>query len=103
MTTLLVSLTLDPERTDEVVRLLRGEMAPWMRRQPGFVSSHWYLAGDGGHCTITVEFDSEPAAEEVARATLALPGSRHRSWNVERVEVVDDLGLAPRPGLRVDH
>ena len=102
MTTLLVSLTLDPHRTEEVVRLLRGEMAPWMRRQPGFVSSNWYLAGDRHHCTITVEFQTQPDAERVAAATLALPGNPARSWNVERVEVVDDLGLAPRPGVRVD-
>lgn len=101
MTALVVSLTLDPARTDEVVRLLRQEMAPWMRRQHGFVSSHWFLADDGAHCTITVDFDDLPAARAVAEATLALPSPPARSWHVERVEVADDLGLAPRPGLRL--
>jgi|GEM_PF-1847764 len=102
MTTLLISLDLDPERADEVLRLLRLEMAPWMRQQPGFVSSHWFLAEDRRHCTITVEFESEPEAAEVARATLALPSNRARSWNVGRVETVADLDFAPRPGLRLD-
>jgi len=102
MATMLVSLTLDPERTVEVVRLLRGEMAPWMRRQPGFVSSNWYLAGDRRHCTIRVEFDHQRHAEQVARATEGLAYNAARSWNVERVEVVDDLDLAPRPGVRLE-
>lgn len=102
MTTLLISLDLDPARADEVVRLLRVEMAPWMRQRSGFVSSHWFLADDRRHCTIMVEFESEPEADEVARATLALPSNPARSWNVGRVETVDDLDFAPRPGLRLD-
>jgi hypothetical protein len=99
MTTLLISLSLDPERVEEVVRLLRTEMAPWMRRQPGFASSHWLLADDRAHCTITAEFGSDEQARAVAEATLALPESAARSWHVERVEAVADLGLAPRPGV----
>lgn len=102
MTTLLISLTLDPERCEEVTRLLRTEMAPWMRRQAGFVSSHWLLADDGRHCTITAEFDGPDRARDVAEATLALPDSAARSWHVDRVEVVADLGLAPRPGVRFE-
>ena len=102
MTTLLISLDLDPDRADEVVRLLRSEMAPWMRQQPGFVSSHWFLADDRQHCTITVDFESESEAAAVARATLALPTNAARSWNVGRVETVADLGFASTPGLRLD-
>lgn len=101
MPTLLVSLGLDPDRTEEVVRLLRVEVAPWMRRQPGFASSHWFLSEDRTRCTITVEFDDEPRARAVADATLALPSHPARSWHVERVEVASDLGLAPRPGLHL--
>jgi hypothetical protein len=99
MTTLLISLDLDPGRSEEVVRLLRTEMAPWMRHQPGFVSSHWLLADDHRHCTVTVEFDDDGHARDVAAATLALPDNPARSWHVGRVEVVADLGLAPRPGV----
>lgn len=102
MTTLLISLDLDPDRADDVVRLLRTEMAPWMRHQRGFLSSRWFLADDRRHCTITVEFDDDRSAKDVAEATLALPDHAARSWHVGRVEVVNDLGLAARPGLRVD-
>jgi hypothetical protein len=102
VTTLLISLGLDPDRADEVVSLLRSEMAPWMRQQPGFVSSHWFLADDRQHCTITVDFESEAQAADVARATLALPSNSARSWNVERVDTVADLGFASTPGLRWD-
>jgi len=102
VTTLLISLDLDPERADEVVALLRNEMAPWMRQQDGFVSSHWFLAADRRHCTITVEFGSADQAAEVARATLALPSNPARSWNVGRVDAVADLDFAPRPGLRLE-
>ena len=101
MTTLLITLDLDSSRADEVVGLLRSEMAPWMRHQPGFLSSHWFLADDRRHCTITVEFDSESDAADVARATLALPSNPARSWNVARVDSVSDLNFAPRPGLRL--
>lgn len=103
MTTLLISLDLDPARADDVVALLRTEVAPWMRQQRGFVSSHWLLSQGREHCTITVEFESEETASDVARATLALPSVPARSWNVGRVEVVADLDFAPRPGLRVDY
>lgn len=102
MTTLLITLDLDASRADEVVGLLRSEMAPWMKQQAGFVSSHWFLADDRRHCTIMVEFDSEPAASDVARATLALPSNPARSWNVARVDSVSDLDFAPRPGLRLE-
>ena len=101
MTTLLISLDLDPTRADEVVGLLRSEMAPWMRQQAGYLSSHWLLADDREHCTITVEFEERPQAAQVAEATLALAANAARSWNVGRVEIVDDLGLAARPGLRL--
>lgn len=102
MTTLLIDLDLDPARADEVVGLLRTEMAPWMRHQPGFVSSHWFLAEDRRHCLITVEFESAAEADAVARATLALPSNPARSWNVARVDSVSDLDFAPRPGLRLE-
>jgi hypothetical protein len=102
VTTLLIHLDLDPSRADEVVGLLRSEMAPWMRQQPGFQSSRWFLADDRRHCTVTVEFASESDAAEVARATLALPSNPARSWNVGWVDSVSDLDFAPRPGLRLD-
>ena len=88
MTTLLITLDL--------------LLYPWMKQQAGFVSSHWFLADDRRHCTIMVEFDSEPAASDVARATLALPSNQARSWNVARVDSVSDLDFAPRTGLRLE-
>ena len=96
MATMLVSVTVDPTRADEVVRLLRGEMAPWMRQQPGFVSSHWFLSDGLDRCTIIVDFEAPDDARAVADATLALPSHPARSWNVERVDVATDLDLAPR-------
>lgn len=100
--TLLLDLALDPVRSEEVVRLLRTELAPWMRHRPGFRSSRWLLTDDRRQCTITVEFDTEPDAVAVAEATAALPDSPARSWHVRRCEVVCDLDLAPRPGVRVE-
>ncbi|UMG93123.1 antibiotic biosynthesis monooxygenase [Nocardioides sp. TF02-7] len=94
MATMLVSVTVDPARADRVLGLLRGEMAPWMRRQPGFVASHWSLDDDRTRCTIVVEFDAEEHARAVAEATLALPTHPARSWNVERVEVAADPDLS---------
>lgn len=98
MTDLLISLVLDPGRREEVLRHLGSDVAPWLRRRPGFCTSRWYLATDGMHCTAVITFSSPEAA---AAAADLLDDGRNpaRSWNVERVEVVEDLGIASRPAV----
>ncbi|WGX98574.1 hypothetical protein [Nocardioides sp. L-11A] len=101
MTMLLATLVLVPDRSDEVLARLRGEVAPWLRRLPGFVTSRWLLAADHDRCTVLVELagaDAVPALEAALR-----PGAHDtaRSWWCERLEAVEDLGLATRPSIRL--
>lgn len=99
MTTLLATLVLVPDRSDEVLSRLRGEVAPWLRRLPGFVTSRWLLAADHDRCTVLVELADAGAVPDL-RAALE-PGVRDsaRSWWCERLEDVEDLGLAARPSI----
>ncbi|KRB77154.1 hypothetical protein ASE01_10430 [Nocardioides sp. Root190] len=99
MTTLVVSLVLVPDRSEEVLARLRAEVAPWLRRLPGFVTSRWLLGTDQDRCTVLVEL-SGPEVVPVLTAALD-PGGHDtaRSWWCERIEEVTDLGLALRPAI----
>jgi len=99
MTTVVITLVLVPDRSDEVLARLRGEVAPWLRRRPGFVTSRWLLGAGHDRCTVVVEL--EDAASRPALEAALAPGRRDpaRSWWCERLEEADDLGLAVRPSV----
>lgn len=99
MTMLVVSLVLVPDRSDEVLARLRAEVAPWLRRLPGFVTSRWLLGVDHDRCTVVVEL-ADPGVVPTLVAALG-PGAPDtaRSWWCERIEEVSDLGLALRPSI----
>ncbi len=101
MTTLLVTLVLEPRCSEEVLARLRAEVAPWLRRRPGFVTSRWLLGASRDRCTILVEAE-ESAESALVSLTEALAPGEHgqgRSWWCERVDLVTDLHLAERPGV----
>ncbi|WP_435771831.1 hypothetical protein [Nocardioides sp. SYSU DS0651] len=97
MTTLLLTLALDPERTEDVVERLRTELAPWLRRRPGFVTSRWLLADQQDRCTVVVEVGCGADLDHLLAAVRATHTNPARSWHCERVEAVQDLHLAERP------
>ncbi|GAA1522802.1 hypothetical protein [Nocardioides humi] len=99
MTTLLATLVLVPDRSDEVLARLRGEVAPWLRRLPGFVTSRWLLASGHDRCTVLVELADVAAVPELEAALAPGTHDTARSWWCERLEVVEDLGLAARPSI----
>lgn len=96
---LVVTLALVPDRSEEVLARLRAEVAPWLRRLPGFVTSRWLLGTDHERCTVLLEL-AEPDVVPVLVAALD-PGAHDtaRSWWCERIEEVTDLGLALRPSI----
>jgi hypothetical protein len=101
MTTLLVTLALDPDHTDDVLDLLRSDVAPWLRRRPGFVTSRWLLGTTRDRCTVLVDVAdavADDAAHDLAGA-LGAGVDGGRSWHCERVEVVTDLHLADQPPI----
>ncbi|MBU2698789.1 MULTISPECIES: hypothetical protein [Pimelobacter] len=99
MTTLLVTLVLVPDRSDEVLGRLRGEVAPWLRRLPGFVTSRWLLSPEHDRCTVVLDLDGTDAVPELEAALRPGTRDRARSWWCERLEPVADLGLAVRPSV----
>lgn len=99
MTTVLVSLVLVPDRSDDVLARLRGEVAPWLRRLPGFVTSRWLLTEDHDRCTVLVELAREDALAALREALASGRPQPARSWQCERIEVVTDLGIATSPAI----
>ncbi|GAA4803432.1 hypothetical protein ACFQ0K_12115 [Nocardioides caeni] len=109
MTTLVLTLGLDPDRSPATLERLRAEVAPWLRRLPGFVTSRWLLGTERDHCTVVIDIaeatdPAEPADEDrptsvevIRKALEARTADPARSWWCERVEVADDLHLAERP------
>lgn len=100
MTTLLVTLDLTPERSEDVLVRLRGEAAPWLRRLPGFATSRWLLTGARDRCYVVVEVEDAHADDASHALHDAMAPGAHdtaRSWWCERIEDVVDLGLAARP------
>ena len=98
MTTVLVSLVLEPDRSDDVLARLRAEVAPWLRRLPGFVTSRWLLTEEHDRCTVLVEL-ARGNGFVALREALSSEARSARSWRCERIELVTDLGLATSPAI----
>lgn len=99
MTTLEVTLGLVPQRSDEVLERLRSDVAPWLRRLPGFVTSRWLLTEEHHRCTIIVDLVDDDAVQSLRAALVPCSPSTARSWWCERIDTVTDLGLAERPSI----
>jgi len=41
MHTIVVRMSIDPDRADEATRHLREDVVAWARQQPGFVNGQW--------------------------------------------------------------
>ena len=94
MHTVVVKMSADPSRRDDVARHLREDVVPWARSQPGFVSGQWHMAPDGGAGGGVMLFDSADAAEQAAQAPRDYPRDAGRAWNVEQVDVYEQLVTA---------
>ena len=84
---MVVSMTVDPARADEVDRHLREDVRPWAERQEGFVSGQWLRLDDGEQALGIVTFDTVEHARAAARgpgSQRAVPG---RAWNTDSVQV----------------
>lgn len=95
MCTLVVRMTLDPARLDDVDRHLEQDVAPWARRQAGFRTGRWLRSADGKQGMGVMVFESEQAARAAAE------GPRHhapvdgRAWNIDEVELFDQVVAVP--------
>ena len=94
MHTMVVLLSTDPSRPDEVARHLREDVLGWAKRQPGFVSGQWLRSADRRGGMGVVVFTSEDAATTAARGPCSSPRDDHRAWNIENVTVYEQLTSA---------
>ena len=89
MNVMLVSLKLDPSRTEEVDRHLREDVVPWATRQTGFVSGQWLRRVDGQQGLGLVVFDTEDQANAAADGPRSQPSLQGRAWNTESVAIFE--------------
>jgi hypothetical protein len=94
MHTLVVQMSTDPSRAEEVGRHFREDVAGWARRQPGFVTGQWLASPDGRTGIGVVVFDSENAAGRAAKGPRSYPRDDDRAWNIEDVTVYEQLASA---------
>jgi hypothetical protein len=102
MHTLVVQMSTDPSRAEEVARHFREDVAGWARRQPGFVTGQWLGSPDGRAGIGVVVFDSEDAASRAAQGPRSYRRDEDRAWNIEDVTVYEQLASAdPQPAAPI--
>ena len=94
MHTLVVQMSTDPSRADEIARHFRDDVAPWARRQPGFVTGQWLRSPDRRAGIGVVVFASEDAAAAAAQGPRGYPRDERRAWNIMDVTVYEQLASA---------
>ena len=94
MHTMVVQMSIDPSRVDEVARHLREDIVAWAKQQPGFVSGQWLRSADGSEGMGVVVFASEAAAIGATQGPRGLPRDDGRAWNIENVTVYEQLTSA---------
>jgi hypothetical protein len=94
MKTMVVTMTLDVARSDEVDRHFREDVAPWATRQPGFLSGQWLRLPGGARGFGIVVFDSQEHADAAAIGPRSAPSVEGRAWNTDGVEVFDQVADA---------
>jgi len=94
MHTLLVQMSIDPSRAEEISRHLREDVVGWARQQPGFIAGQWLRSADGKEGIGVVVFASEDAASRAAQGPRRYPHDDNRAWNIESVTVYEQLTSA---------
>lgn len=90
-------MVLDPRRGDSVLRAVRDEVLPWVRRLPGFTTGRWLRSEDQGCCLVVLDFETLEEARSVAAIMAAETGDPARAWNVEKVVLADQIAVTSRP------
>jgi hypothetical protein len=94
MHTMVVQMSIDPARTEDVARHFRDDIVGWARQQPGFVSGQWLLGPDREQGMGVVIFATEDAATAAARGPRSYPRDGDRAWNIEDVTIYQQVTSA---------
>jgi hypothetical protein len=94
MHTMVVRMSIDPSRADEVARHFRYGIVGWAKRQPGFVTGQWLRSTDRREGMGVVVFASGQAAATAAQGPRHYPRDDDRAWNIDSVTVYEQLTSA---------
>ena len=97
MYTMIVEMSLDKDRSADVLRHFEDEVAPWAQQQAGFVSGPWLLSQDEERGMGIVIFETEEAAEAAAagpRQYVSETRSPDRAWCIRQVTVFEQVRTA---------
>jgi hypothetical protein len=89
MYTMIVTMTLDPDRRDVVERHLREDVSGWAKTRPGFVTGRWLYSEDGTRGMGVVAFASAADANVAAAGPRSAPAGP--AWSIDAVEVLEDV------------
>ena len=92
MNTVIVTMTLDPTRIDDVDRHFRDDVAVWARTRPGFVDGRFLRNEDGTRGMGVVTFESRAQAAAAAVGPRSAPPGP--AWSIESVELFDQVEQA---------
>ena len=92
MSTMIVTMTLDPQQRDAAERHLREDVAAWAKSRPGFVSGRWLCSDDGTKGVGVVTFASAADAAAAALGPRSSPGGP--AWSIDSVEVLQEVAQA---------
>jgi hypothetical protein len=94
MHTLVVRMTTDPDRSEDVTRHLREDVTAWAKRQPGFVSGEWLLSDTHDAGLGLVNFDCAEAATQAAVGPTSGGHDVQRAWNIDDVTLYEHIATA---------
>lgn len=94
MHTMIVRMTLDPDRLPEVDRHFAQDVVPWASRQDGFVGGRWLRSADGTQGLGIVVFDSARSVAAAAEGPRGYLPDEARAWNVADVTLFEQVAQA---------
>ncbi len=98
MYAMVVRMSLDPDRRSDVIAHLRRDVVGFACGLPGFVSGQWFCSTDGVDGLGVVLFDAEADVVAAARGPRATQHDVERAWNIENVQVFEQVARAERAG-----
>jgi hypothetical protein len=88
---MVVRMTLDPARPDEVDRHLREDVVPWAKQQSGFIAGRWLRSVDSTAGMGVVAFGSEDAANAAAATPRSIVYSEDKAWAIAGVDIYEQV------------
>jgi hypothetical protein len=89
MHTMIVTMTLDPTRREDVERHLREEVVAWAMSRPGFVTGRWLCSENNATGMGVVTFTTADAASAAAIGPRTAPPGK--AWTIESVEIFEQV------------